>query len=368
MFLWFWLLTKRLYKKTTFLVILLLIPVLVFSYRLAARGDSGIVTVALAWETETPAALEIADRLETNNQLIRFLRSESPEEARRQVAAGKADAAWIFLGDTGERILAFAADPADAKPLVQVVQREDNVFLMLSRESLGSATYFATSEAVYLNFIRSSIPELSDLSDEVLLDAYNRVNIHDDLFIYGSREKAAEESGYLLSPVRGLLAVIIVLCGLATSLYYFHDRQKGTFSWVPLQRQPLVEFGCQIVSVLNITLVALFSLGISGLAGSLPLELALLGLYGLDVSLFCMLVRRCLGNLKVMATLLPLLVVIILAVCPVFFDLPFLHIVQLLFPPTYFIHALYAPSYFLFMALHSAACALLYLLAGKFKA
>ena len=56
---WFWLLTKRLYKKFTFLAILLLIPALVLGYGAAARGDSGMITVVLAQKEDDPLAEEL---------------------------------------------------------------------------------------------------------------------------------------------------------------------------------------------------------------------------------------------------------------------------------------------------------------------
>lgn len=367
-FLWFWLLTKRLYKKPAFLVLMLLIPVLVFGYGLAARGDSGIVTVTTFWEDSDDAARGIVAHLENNNQLTRFVRCSTPDAARQQVEMGKADAAWIFEGDTAEKIRAFGADPENAEPFIRVIQREDDVLLMLTRENLGGAAYTATAKDIYLSFIRSSIPELNYVSDGALLEAFDTVSISENLFTFSSRDGNAQAGGYLLSPVRGMLAVIVVLCGLATAMYYLQDRQSGTFAWLPQQRQPLAELGCQAVSVINVSLVAFLSMAVSGLTGSLPLELALLILYGLDVSLFCLLLRRCFGSIKVLATVIPLLVVVMLVVCPVFFEIPMLQLLQFLFPPTYFIHGIYSPIYLLYLAAHAALCALLYALIGRFKA
>ena len=41
------------------------------------------------------------------------------------------------------------------------------------------------------------------------------------------------------------------------------------------------------------------------------------------------------------AALLPAAVIVMLAVCPVFFDLPQLHTIQMMLPPTYFIQGVY---------------------------
>ena len=61
---WLWLLTKRLYKKPTFLVLLALIPALVLGYSTVARQDSGVVTIALAaYDNNDPMANAIMDDL-----------------------------------------------------------------------------------------------------------------------------------------------------------------------------------------------------------------------------------------------------------------------------------------------------------------
>jgi hypothetical protein len=54
---WTMLLWKRLYKKVSFWVLLLMIPALVLAYGLTAREESGLLTVALASESRTPDKL-----------------------------------------------------------------------------------------------------------------------------------------------------------------------------------------------------------------------------------------------------------------------------------------------------------------------
>ena len=45
---WGIMLWKRLYKKATFLLLMLIIPFLVIAYNTTAQEDSGVITVALA--------------------------------------------------------------------------------------------------------------------------------------------------------------------------------------------------------------------------------------------------------------------------------------------------------------------------------
>ena len=50
-----------------------------------------------------------------------------------------------------------------------------------------------------------------------------------------------ENASYLTSPVRGLLAVVVTLCGLAGAMYAKQDEKLGTFSWMPEKKRPLAE-------------------------------------------------------------------------------------------------------------------------------
>ena len=228
-FIWFWLLTKRLYKRPTFLAILLLIPLLSLIYSYSVDTDAGILTVALA--TKEPSSLtdQVFTDLQENGNLISY-RVCNPEEARLLVETGKADAAWIFDKDLECHIENFTQEP---EPFIEVLQREDNVALMLSRERLTGQVYPYLAQQLYLHYIRENVPELSNLSDEALLEYYRDTNMNGQLFSYDHDIGKASTTHYLQAPLRGLLAVVVVLCGLASSMYYIQDQQKGTFSYLP---------------------------------------------------------------------------------------------------------------------------------------
>ena len=341
--LWLWLLTKRLYKKPTFLTILILIPALVLGYSLAAQGDSGMVTVALAGEDGF--TLQLFEQLEDSGQLLRYIRCDTAAYAELLVSTGKADAAWIFPEDTQSAIETFAKDPTQANAFVRVVQREENVALALARERLSGVIFPHVARNYYLQFIRQTYPELAELSDEAVLQYYDGTDMGGDLFEYDSTAAVTEPVHYLMSPVRGLLAAVILLGGMTTAMYWVKDTQNGTFQWLPGRYRILPELGSQLVTAVNLGAVSLMTLALSGLAEDLLLELLTLLLYSLTVAAFCMLLRRLLQKISVLGMLLPLLMVTVLAVCPVFFDLGALRPYQLLLPPTYYINGVYNGAY-----------------------
>ncbi len=326
--LFLWLLTKRLYRKPTFLAILILIPALVLCYSASARDDSGMLTVALASEDGSLPAME-------EGQLLRFIYCRA-EEAESLVRHGKADTAWIFRENWAEKAEAFAAEPKTENGFVTVLVREDSVMLRLSREKLSGSAYSLLSRQVAINYVRENIPGLDSLSDEALLQYIENTFRGSRLFDYGEAGQA-QQVHYLTAPLRGMLAVVVVLCGLASGMYWQEDLRRGTFGWLSPRRQSLAELGCQLVALVNVGAVAVIALLLSGTANALGREALAMGLLVLCVASLSAALRRLCGSIRVLSVLLPLLVVTLLVVCPVFFDLSALRGVQRLLPVTHYL-------------------------------
>jgi len=360
-------LTKRLYKKATFLLILVLIPALILVYGAAAQEKSGVITVALACEERDPLTEKLIEKLSSDSPIINYLICDTPLEAEQKVRLGKADAAWIFAENLEDRIPEFIRSRSRKDAFVTVLERESNVAVTLAREKLSGTVFSLCSREMYLNHIRQNAPELDGVSDEKLMEHYDSILMGQGLFEYADIHPVEKEDevSYLITPVRGLLAVVIVLCGLATAMYYIQDLKKGTFAWVPERKLPWVEMGISLISVVNVSIVALLSLAILEQTGSLGRELLVVALYALCVMAFSMLIRRLCGSLSALGTLLPLLLVAMMVVCPVFFDFGVLRKAQWLFPPTYFIQASVNDLYLWAMPLYILVLLLCYWLTGK---
>lgn len=365
--LWFLMLSKRLYKKPTFLVLILLIPVLLFGYIAISGGESGVMTVGMVAQEEDPLTQQIFEDLRKDQHLICFQVYESEKEARDLLESGKLDAVWIFPGDLAEKIEAFNEKPLVSNSIITVLERESNVALVLTREKLSGAIYPYLAQRVYISFMRELAPELDHLSDDDLLDYYHGTNLDVELFRFVGSDAQKQAASYLLSPLRGLLGVLILLCSMATAMYYIRDDKQGTFAWVSQQWRFLPELGCHLASSLHVSTVCLICLVISGLAGNIWIELAVLLLYSLCCSTFAMTLRQLFGSLRSLGTMLPLIIVISLIICPVFFDLGAIRQVQYIFPPTYYINAIYNIRYLLYMPIYIVATIFIALAAQYLK-
>ncbi|MBE6758366.1 MAG: hypothetical protein E7552_07480 [Ruminococcaceae bacterium] len=366
MWMWFWLSLKRCFKRPVFLCLLALLPVATFALSAVARQDSGFLHIALSQETADDAAAAVIAALQDDTQFLRFTVCEEPRAAVRLVENGKADAAWIFTGDLTEKAAAFAEDFEADDLLVRVVERESSMLLRLAREKLSGALYAHCAKQVYLQYIHTETA-VDTLSDEQLSENYDTGYDTVELFSfrYPDGGNTVVTQGYLTAPVRGVLAVLMVLCALATALFFGQDEERGMLSWVPMSRRLLVESVCLSAAVITVAATAFAALAISGLLGIWYREIGLMLLYAVCCVCFAALLRRVVVRLHLFAALVPLFAMGMLALCPVFFEMKQFLWLQLMFPPTYYLYAVHNDRFLGYMVLYAVVLAGLSLLLHK---
>lgn len=366
MWMWFWLSLKRCFKRPMFLCLLLLLPVMTVALRAVARQDSGFLHIVLSQEMADDTAATVMDSLQRDTQFLRFSVCEDPRTAVRLVENGKADAAWIFTGNLAEKAAAFAQEFEAEDVLVRVVERESTLLLRLAREKLTGALYAHCAKQVYLQYAETETT-VGSLPDERLSENYDTGFEAVELFSFRDPDggDAAVAAGYLTAPVRGVLAVLMVLCALATALFFGQDEERGMLSWVPLSRRLFVECAYLSAAITAVTATAFLSLAASGLLGVWYREILLIVLYAVCCVWFAVLLRCLVRRLHLFAALVPLLAVGMLALCPVFFEMKQALWLQLLFPPTYYLYAAHNDRFLWYMVLYALGSGALSLLLHK---
>ena len=346
---WFFLLNKRLFKKGSFLMILCAVPLLVAGMRLAARQESGIVTIALCrTDPSDELSAEIVDGLLDDGNVLRYVVCETPEEARDLVERFQADAAWIFPENLALRLGESAARKR-VRPVVTVVEREDSIPLAFSREILTSALYPFFSYAVYEDYVRDDLGLAAE--DEELSKAYERLKADGTLFqVVYFDGSATEKSSYLLAPLRGILALWLVLCGFAASLYYMQDERRGTFSWMPIKHRLWLAFGFHGVVLADAAAALLIACRLSGVFTVWYREVIHAALFTGCVLVFCNLVRLLCGTPERLGCCIPILLMGMAAVCPVFINVDRFRPLQYLLPPFYYLKATHSTYHGYLMA------------------
>ena len=354
---WFFLLSKRLYKKISFVAVLVLIPLCVLAFRFTAMEDSGFVHIMLAQEDSDGVSSQLITSLQDSSSILQFTLAQSPQAAIEAVERAQADEAWIFPQDPETAVQKWVEGKRDY--VVRIVTKEQDTTLQLAREKISQALYRSCARAYYLDYIRSQLSQLDHVTDADLIAYFESADVDGDFFTHENAvdgTKASSKSNYLTSPIRGLLGILVLLSGLAATMYYMQDEAAGTFSYVRENRRGLVALGCVMTAVINVSAVALLSLCISSLAGGWLRELGVLLLYALSCGAFGILLKQIFPRIRTYAVVLPLLTVVMLGLCPVFLDFRKLRLLQMLFPPTYYVNAVFDSKYLAYMALFSVGC------------
>lgn len=356
---WFYLTCKRLLKKPGFLVLLCSIPLMAAAMRLVAEEDSGMLKIVLYQENKDDelSSRLVADLL-TSDSVLQYIQADNLQEAYEAVENAGADAAWIFPDDMQEALDAYIAGAYDS-PFIRIVEREDDVTLQLSREKLYGALYTYFPYRAYRDFVKTELPKGTELSEEQLTAYYeeNRVegNLFEMHFVNGESARLnAAEQNYLTAPVRGLLSLMILLSGLAATMYFLQDEEAGVFDRVAVSSRDKYLYGYQIAAMLYAGVTVLVALAFTGnFWGSKEAGLLLLFII-MNVG-FCSVVKRLCRNQQRLGTCIPLLMLGMLVLCPVFFAVRRFRILQYLLPPFFYLNAVHNDRYIWQMFLYAAA-------------
>ena len=339
-FLWFGLLSKRLLRRPAYLAVLLLVPLFALALSLFSRQESGVVRVALVREDSAdPAAAAAVERLTAPGSVLLCREVEDEAAAREAVRRGTADAAWIFAADCGYQLERFAHRGHGAA--VRVIEREDNVFLMLSREKLFAALYSEASFAIFADYLRSDLGAAVDNAEARRY--YERMTMRDEIVRFETVEGASvsTDAGYLTAPLRGMMALLLVLCGMASGLYCCREEREEVFAWLPARARWWLPVLSHMTAILPAALAALGAMALAGVTVGALREAAVLLLYVPAAALFCELLRCLCPREEQYGALIPLLSVAMLAFCPIFLDLNLLPPLPLLLPPTWALRAVW---------------------------
>ena len=355
-FLWWALLSKRTLRRPSCLAVLLAVPVLALLLSLATRQGGRVITAAL-WREDPadPAAAAAVERLLAEDGALRCFEARSEEEARQAVARGKADAAWLFRRGAADVLSDF---DALGPPAVTVVEREDTVFLMLAREKLVAALYPELSYGVFARALRSLDSSAPD--DAVLRRYYAESAVSDPVLIFSFADgDGTPAERFLSSPLRGLLAVLTLMAGLASALGSCREEELESFVWLPAGKRRLLPVLCHLTAVVPVQAASLAAVAAAGLLTGGRAEIPAALLFCLDAALFSELLRLLCGKERVLAALLPLLLPAALLLSPIFLDLSMLRPLQALLPVFHYLRAVLSLRGLLQLTLHTALLALI---------
>lgn len=342
---WFFLLGKRLFKKVSFLLLMVAVPLFAFGISLISEQDSGMLKIALCCENkEDKTASAIIDTLTQQDSVLQFTLVENKEVAEDTVQSGKADAAWVFSEDLTDILKEYSEGTLPDEPPIIIIEREEDVPLQLAREKLYGVLYPYLVYDIYESFLFREFSGQTEVNEKLAEQYYRERKVEGSLFLFRNIDGTIQETGegnYLITPLRGILGLWIFLGGLAGCLYFLQDEEAGCFACMNERRKNRLAYSYPLVTMLLLSVMVIPSLYLSGIASPLWREVLWMSLYlGISVGL-CNLLRRFFRSLVRMAAGIPILLLLMMAICPVFLDIRRFLGLQYFLPLSYYLNMKY---------------------------
>lgn len=335
----FFLIMKRLLLSPGLIAFLVSIPLMCLLLSTISVRDPGVLKIAAAPEDASDSGSRehfeaLLERLNGSAGIIRFHEYGSAAEAKEAVSGGQADCAWIISGNYEEELESFIL--GNKSRTVTVIEPEENVFTRLAREKLYAAMYHDISLALF----RSGAGQAGIEESEQDLMQYYQLSASDRKLVRfavtdGSdayMDTDARGSSLLLLPLRGVLMILILSACMAASVFCLKDKKSGSFIWIPAVRREFVAWEYSISAGILTGIVVVPSMILSGIFTDPAKELCMLALYILSASFMADILAKLIRNADLLCILIPAMIIVHLALCPVFLDFRALRNVQRFVP------------------------------------
>ncbi|MBE6681268.1 MAG: ABC transporter permease [Ruminococcaceae bacterium] len=356
---WFLAFFKRMSRKPVFLVTLLIIPVICIAMNVVSDEESGIMIIGLSsYDVNDSVYKNIARELKSESTSLLFVEYSTPDEAIEDVKKGKASSAWVFADDLDKTMAEFVSGNTEEK-LCNVYLNEDTVLKQLSREKLHGVLFKNLSYDIYVNFMNSRNID-SEYADEntykELFDA-QKESLSDELIafeFYNSPNKKIEDTNYLTSPLRGLLATALIICCLAAMMYSLEDENEGKYAMFPINKRLKLHYLSSYASVLYVFVAVIIAMSFSGLLReNIFLEIIYLLVYCIISVGFCVAVGIVCKKKARLCFAFPMLIVLTIALCPIFVSVPGLEPIKVMLPTYHYLMTFVDPLHFSHMLLYA---------------
>ena len=317
------LLLKRLLKKKSYIVMLLVAPLMALMLRTMSSADAGLLTIGVLVPGDDYSSQWLKNNLTDNPGSLRFIFYEDEQRLVKDVESQQLQEGWICPANLDETVSDMALK-GRTKNKIEIVIRESGLTHMLSKEVLCSRIYPMIARKMAESFISEKVYGSSPTEEQVahILDTYDNYGINGNLFEMGYIDEADtdEDLNYLMMPFRGILALWLLLLAVAASMYYLEDDANGLFIWWKTRVPMVRDFLYYGVIMLIPSVMVLVCLAYGGVFTSFKRELVGIVLYDFAVIMLANILRELLPSIKAFGIILPVLIMGSAILSPVFID------------------------------------------------
>ena len=350
-FVWLWLTAKRFLKKPSFVLIFLMLPAVLLLYRALITADDGKLHVAVYFEEKDEFAETYLRELSENvPELFVFYECAEEEDLYSDVAAGRAECGYTFAADLAGKLLT-----EDWQGMITAVVSDQTAY----GEFVNEIAYIKLIRILGKDLMKEYLVKKSgvvnadniDNIDAMLTKKFGEEMANSTLVEYVTtaakngelviEEKKHDAISVLKKPIRGTIAIFVLLTGLAGLVFWYQDDAEGRYRVMARERRPLISFASIMLPTAMSAVVGLACLAISGVWTTTGRELLAMLLYMLLVTCLCNILRFLIPSVHAVCAMIPILVLISYLCCPILID-----IAQTM-PVIRYVRAVLAPQYYL---------------------
>ena len=366
---YFYLFTKRLFQKPIYIFVLLLLPCFSYFYSQSTINQDETLKIALYNEGEDELAKSaISDLLVLDSQ-VSFYEVTDYDTLVNDVITRKAECAYIFPNDLSEQL-----NRKKKKDLITVLHAPSSIIMPVSDEIVFASLFRHYAQNVMLDFALDyeafSSHDVTAMSEE-LLHSYEYYMTEDIPYEFKYTTLGKEEDilssgeSLIISPIRGIFAVLMFLTALFSVVDWFKDNKKRIFLAVPYNQRPFASILSIFVPTLFCGIFGQISLLLSHTYTNVVRETLFVFTYLIFVVGFCYFIKSFFRNGFSFSGVIPIFTMGSLIFAPVFMDFsslfPIFKILEHLFLPTYFLNCFFVSGFY---ALIMLLCGSIFIFAG----
>lgn len=327
---------KRYFKKISFWIILLILPILTILLSKSANSESETLNAVVYIEDFDS---EIIDSFNNYQGAIHFKICDSEKEVLTLVTTKAAECGYIIPKDFYENIL-----DGNKKEIVTVYTSPSTTLSAMINETVYSLLFpKISSEAVkqYLYKYSSQQEYIEqNISEQEYEELYSKYLTNGSTFHFESTNVPDnyqnQVKNVIISPLRGLLSIFVLLSALVGAIDYYQNINNLVF------QNTMMRTSCILIPTFFSGAVAALCLVISPIGDNIIKELLAMTLYMLFCSLFVWILTLIIKKAQTYYAFLPIFILGNLIISPVFFDLarfiPAMKVTEYLFLPTYYLN------------------------------
>ena len=342
-FKWYIALTKRLFSRISFVLVLCIIPLCALTVRMSSQEDHGILTVALCCESvDDRAYFQIKEEFLKQDSVLHFYEVSSVNDAEKDVNFGVADCAWVFKANFSDNLEKYISHTKN-EPLCMVLLKEDTVFTAIAREKLYGRLMGLLAKNYSFDFVDGRVD--ADVDKLFALYDIEREKYTSDFvdFQYvNSTEKLAENNDYLASPLRGIICIAVMVCVLASVMCSINDDTEGRYTYFSFEKRYILHFASCLAGGVPSGMVAVVSMSIAGINVALARELIIMIMFIIALCGFSCTVAFIFDNIHTFTWSIPISVVLTAVLCPIFLNVRKGNVLSTILPVKHCLNAVYS--------------------------